>query len=123
MPDAIFADPRLAALHGVFDGDRVDLDAYTALVAEPGARRVLDVGCGTGSPAVRLAGAGIEVVGLDPAGASLDVARGKAGADRVRWLLGGAADAPALGVDPVLDVRQAPDRPGREFVVLAERAG
>ncbi len=94
MPDAIFADPRSAALYDVFDGDRVDLDACTALVAELGARRVLDVGCGTGSLAVRLAAAGIEVVGLDPVGASLDVARGKEHADRVRRLGGGARGRP-----------------------------
>jgi len=34
--------------------------------------------------ALLLAERGVEVVGVDPAGASLDVARGKPGADRVR---------------------------------------
>jgi SAM-dependent methyltransferase len=36
---------------------------------------------------------------VDPAAASLDVARGKPGADRVRWLHGDATSLPALQVD------------------------
>jgi SAM-dependent methyltransferase len=98
-PDAHFADPRLAALYDVFDDRRDDLDASVALLEERGARSVLDVGCGTGVLALRLAGRGIEVVGVDPAAASLDVARAKPGADRVRWLLGDAATLPPLRVD------------------------
>jgi len=47
-----------------------------------------------------LSGRGVDVVGLDPAGASLDVARGKPGAERVRWMHG---DASALLDD--LDAR------------------
>ena len=54
-PDALFADPRLAVLYDALDGDRSELDAYEALVDEAGARSVVDVGCGTGSLAVRLA--------------------------------------------------------------------
>ncbi len=63
---------------------------------------MLDVGCGTGCLAVLLAQRGLEVVGLDPASASLDVARRKPGADRVRWVLGDALSAlPPLEVDAV----------------------
>src|SRR5699024_7650293 len=72
---------------------RSDLDAYVALVDELGVRRVVDVGCGTGSLAVLLAVRGCDVVGVDPAGASLDVARTKPYGDRVRWVHG---DATAL---------------------------
>lgn len=99
MPDPIFADPRLAALYDVVDDDRSDLDVYAAMVDELGASSVLDVGCGTGTFACRLALRGIDVVGLDPAAASLDVARSKAGAEKVRWIHGDACDLPALGVD------------------------
>jgi SAM-dependent methyltransferase len=42
---------------------------------------------------------GIEVTGVDPALASLDVARAKPGADRVRWLHGDATTLPPLQVD------------------------
>lgn len=93
-PDPAFADPRLAALYDVFDHVRDDLDVYVELVAELGARRVIDVGCGTGSLAVRLAATGFEVVGVDPASASLAVARTKPYADRVTWIDGDATALP-----------------------------
>jgi SAM-dependent methyltransferase len=99
VPDAIFEDPRLAAVYDPLDPDRGDLDAYAAIAAEFGARSVLDVGCGTGTFALRLADLGLEIVGVDPAGASLDVARAKPGADRVRWLRGDATSLPPLQVD------------------------
>jgi SAM-dependent methyltransferase len=99
VPDPIFADPRLAALYDVFDGDRSDLDLSEAIADEVDAAAVLDIGCGTGTLACRLAERGIEVVGVDPAQASLDIARTKRGADKVRWILGDAGDLPPLGVD------------------------
>ncbi len=98
-PDAIFSDPRLVAVYDTFDGDRADLALYPALVEEYGARAVLDVGCGTGSLACLLAGRGVQVVGVDPAAASLDVARRKPRADGVRWVLGDAGSLPPLQVD------------------------
>jgi len=99
MPDAIFANPRLAAVYDALDPDRSDLDAYAAMAAEFGARAVLDVGCGTGTLACLLAGRGLEVTGVDPAAASLAVARAKPGGGAVRWLHGDATSLPALQVD------------------------
>src|SRR5438067_5329861 len=99
MPDAIFEDRRLAAVYDPLDPDRSDLDAYVAIADELGVRSVLDVGCGTGTFALLLADRGIDVVGVDPASASLDVARAKPGADRVRWLHGDATSLPPLQVD------------------------
>ncbi|MFB9236724.1 class I SAM-dependent methyltransferase [Plantactinospora siamensis] len=99
MVDPIFAERRLAQLYDPLDPDRRDLDAYAAMVGEFGARSVLDIGCGTGTFACRLARRGIAVTALDPAAASLDVARTKPGAERVRWLLGRATDLPPLRVD------------------------
>lgn len=101
MPDAIFADPRLAAIYDAIDGDRGDLDHYEAIVDEFGARRVLDVGCGTGTFACRLAARGLTIIAVDPAAASLDVARGKPGAQRVAWWLGDATTLPPTAVDAV----------------------
>ncbi|GAB2869945.1 class I SAM-dependent methyltransferase [Streptomyces deserti] len=94
-----FRHPRLAALYDPLDPDRRDLEVYLGLVAEFGARRVLDIGCGTGVFALLLAERGTEVVGVDPAQASLDVARAKPGGDRVRWVHGDATALPRLRVD------------------------
>lgn len=101
MPDAIFSDPRLARVYDLFDSDRSDLDAYVAMVERFGARRVLDVGCGTGVLALLLAERGLEVIGVDPASASIEVARAKPGAGSVRFLLGDATTPPPLQVDLV----------------------
>jgi SAM-dependent methyltransferase len=99
VPDAIFEDPRLARVYDPLDPDRSDLDVYAEIVDELGARAVLDVGCGTGTFACLLAQRGVDVTALDPADASLDVARSKPGADRVRWLHGDATTLPPLRVD------------------------
>jgi SAM-dependent methyltransferase len=99
VQDAIFAEPRLARIYDLWEGDRVDLPHYLAIAAELGAHSVLDVGCGTGNWACLLAERGFEVIGLDPAAASLDVARAKPAAQRVRWIHGDVTALPALAVD------------------------
>ncbi|MDQ2813843.1 MAG: class I SAM-dependent methyltransferase [Actinomycetota bacterium] len=99
MPDAIFAHPRLAPIYDAFDGHRDDLTAYLSIADELGADRVLDVGCGTGCLAVLLADSGRTVVGVDPAGASLDVAKSKDAAGRISWVHGDAATVPPFGAD------------------------
>ena len=99
VPDAIFAHPRLAPVYDAFDGPRDDLPAYAGIADELGARRVLDVGCGTGSLAIPLAGTGRAVVGADPAAASLDVAKSKDINAAVTWVHTDAAGVPAAGAD------------------------
>lgn len=97
-----FEDPRLVA---VYDAEFVwgwDDDLFMALLAERAAPRVLDLGCGTGRLAIAMAAAGHEVTGVDPARASLDAARRKPGAERVRWVAGTAADLPVRAYDAAL---------------------
>jgi 2-polyprenyl-3-methyl-5-hydroxy-6-metoxy-1,4-benzoquinol methylase len=84
MLDEEFRHPRLAAIFDALDSDRSDLDVYVGLVEGLGAGRVLDLGCGTGALAVTRAERGCEVAGVDPAAASVAVARAKPGAQRVR---------------------------------------
>ena len=99
MADAHFEVPRLVELYDPLDPDRPDLDAYAALADELGARTVLDIGCGTGTFACLLAGHGLEVIAADAAAASLEVARRKPGAGRVRWVHADATALPPLQVD------------------------
>ena len=88
-------------MYDPLDPDRSDLDAYGAMVDEFGARRVVDLGCGTGTLACLLAGRGVSVVGVDPAAASLAVARRKPHAEKVRWVHGDAGATAGLAADLV----------------------
>lgn len=99
MPDALFAHPDLAPIYDAFDGPRDDLTAYLGIVDELGATEVLDVGCGTGCLAVLLAEGGRAIVAVDPAQASLDVARSKDTTGTITWLHGDATSLPPLRVD------------------------
>lgn len=100
-PDPYFTDPRLAATYDVFEGDRDDLELYEAVAAEFDVMAVLDVGCGTGVLACRLAARGLTVTGVDPAAASVDIARVTPTADGVAWIVGTVDDAPADAFDLV----------------------
>lgn len=97
-----FEDPRLVA---VYDAEFVwgwDDDLFMSLLAERSAPRVLDFGCGTGRLAIAMAAAGHEVTGVDPAAASLDAARRKPGAERVRWIQGSTEVLTERAYDAVL---------------------
>ena len=95
VADAIFEDPRLAAVYDPLDPDRSDLDVRPPWPRSSGRGR-----CSTSAAAqVRspAAGpAGHRGHRFDPAAASLDVARGKPGADAVRWVHGVATTLPPL---------------------------
>ena len=100
MPDALFAEPKLAEIYDLLDNpNRPDLTPYLAIADEFHSHSVLDLGCGTGNLACRLAARGKEVVGVDPAAASLAVAKRKAYADQVRWIPGTAAQLKRLNTD------------------------
>jgi ubiquinone/menaquinone biosynthesis C-methylase UbiE len=94
VSDPIYSHARLAPIYDSFDAERHDLDAYVALAAELGSRYVIDLGCGTGCLALRLAAAGHRVIAVDPAAASMQVARAKSGSEQVTWLEGDATAIP-----------------------------
>jgi SAM-dependent methyltransferase len=92
--DAHYVDPRLVALYDIENLRGADTDFYVNLAAELDARRIVDLGCGTGLLACELATDNRQVIGVDPAPAMLAIARQKADAARVQWIEG---DASALG--------------------------
>ena len=60
MPDALFAEPKLAEIYDLLDRrpDRPDLAPYLAIADEFHAHSVIDLGYGTGTLACREAALG-----------------------------------------------------------------
>ena len=85
--DRLYQDAELAQFYDLENDWAADLDYCLDLARK--ARSVLDLGCGTGRLAARLA-AGRDVVGVDPAEAMLDIARARPGGDEVSWVRGDA---------------------------------
>lgn len=99
MADPIFENPRLVEIYDVLDGHRGDLEHYIAIAKEVNAQSILDVGSGTGCFALLAVDHGFQVIGVEPALASLDWARKKPQAEKVRWVHGDTSDLPNLEVD------------------------
>ena len=85
--DEVFEDSLFASLYDHFNGWDICDDFYLGLARtlKSGAR-VLDLGCGTGLLACRIAEEGFAVTGVDPAEGMLGVARARPGAERVSWI-------------------------------------
>jgi SAM-dependent methyltransferase len=82
-PDNLYQDPELAQFYDLANGWGADFDYCLQLAQD--ARSVLDLGCGTGQLAARLADRR-DVAGVDPAAAMLDIARCRPGGDRITWV-------------------------------------
>ncbi len=89
--EELYHDPLFAQFYDA-DCPWSDDREYCLQLAE-GCRSVLDLGCGTGSLALAIARKhDCDVVGVDPAGAMLDVARRQDGAGKVSWVEADARD-------------------------------
>jgi SAM-dependent methyltransferase len=98
---AEFTDPRLVAVYDTLNPypPGTQPDFYLALAHEIGARRVIEIGCGTGIVTEHLARAGFDLVGLEPSARMLDVARERAGTEAVRWINGPVTDLDVSDAD------------------------
>lgn len=98
-----YGDTDLVALYDVDNPAGVDHDYYCALAETLNARRIIDLGCGTGLLTRALVRPGRSVTGIDPSRTMIDWARGQPRAREVSWVVGNASAIPASGdVDLVL---------------------
>ncbi len=81
----VFDDALLASVYDDLDPWAASDEFYLGLARESGGA-VLDLGCGTGRLACRIAAEGLQVVGADPAGGMLGVARSRPGTEAVAWV-------------------------------------
>ncbi len=81
----VFDDALLASVYDDLNPWAASDDFYLGLAREIGGA-VLDLGCGTGRLACRIAAEGIEAVGADPAEGMLGVARSRPGTEAVAWV-------------------------------------
>lgn len=84
-------DARLVATYDVECAGRHDHEFYLDRIRRLEARRVVDLGCGTGVFATAAAELGVGVVGIDPSPAMIDAARRRDTAGNVSWQVGTAA--------------------------------
>ena len=86
--DLHYTDPRLVDLYDIENPHGPDFDFFLQLADELKARRILDLGCGTGLLTRQLARVEREVTGVDPSPTMLAYARQQPGADAVQWIQG-----------------------------------
>lgn len=97
-----YDDPRLAVIYDLDNPDGPDHDFFRAPAHRTGARRITDLGCGTGILTVTLAAEGRHVTGIDPAPAMLERARTRPGGDRIEWIPGTAEQIAPDSADLVI---------------------
>ena len=100
--DQHYVEPRLVELYDLENPCGADTDFYLHLAADLKAKRIIDLGCGTGLLTRELALTGREVLGVDPAPAMLAYAQRQSGADRVQWIEGDSAVLGAQTADLVI---------------------
>jgi SAM-dependent methyltransferase len=94
-----FSTPRLVALYDQLNPLGPDSEFYLRAAAELRARKVIDVGCGTGLLTSELARRGHDVIGLDSEPAMLDIAARQPHGRDVDWIAGDATELKPWNAD------------------------
>ena len=94
-----FYDPRHVAVYDTLNPIAEYERFYLDLAQKLSASSIVDVGCGTGLLTCELAGRGHRLVGVEPSGAMLGVARRRRGCEQARWVEGGARRLGEVGAD------------------------
>lgn len=93
VENALYVDPRLVDLYDLLNSGDWDYRFYAEQIGVQ-RQNILDLGCGTGTFALRLTAAGHEVTAIDPAPTMIDHARRRSGANAVEWIVGDASCIP-----------------------------
>lgn len=97
-----FSDPLLVSAYDALNSLGDDSDFWLKQIEELSPKTVIDLGCGTGLLTIELAKRGYNMIGVEPAGKMLDIARAKPFANKVRWIEGGYEKFEGLKADMVL---------------------
>jgi ubiquinone/menaquinone biosynthesis C-methylase UbiE len=99
MAEDPYRDEQFVELYDIDNAPGDDHAYYRALADAIEAKKIIDLGCGTGLLTRTLASSGRKVIGVDPSPTMLDYARRQPGAEAVSWVhgdatvLAGAGDA------------------------------
>lgn len=97
MTDDPYGDEQLVELYDLDNRPGADHAYYRALADRVQARKIIDLGCGTGLLTRALALPGRTVIGVDPSATMLGYARRQPDADTVTWIDGDATSVPPAG--------------------------
>ncbi len=97
-----FSDPRLVASYDALNALGEDSDFWIREIERLSPSTIIDLGCGTGLLTCELAKRDYKMIGVEPAGAMLNIARTKPYAEKVHWIEGGYKKFDGLQTDMVL---------------------
>lgn len=85
-----FSDPRLVSIYNAVNDISDYKNFYLTIVKRLEAKKIIDIGCGTGLLTCELAKQNYEVIGIEPSEDMINIARKSESGDRVTWVIGDA---------------------------------
>lgn len=97
-----FSDPLLVSVYDALNTLGDDSDFWLKEIERLRPKTIIDLGCGTGLLTCELAKRGHTMIGVEPAGKMLDIAREKPYTDKVQWIKGSYEKFDGLRADMIL---------------------